>query len=79
MGSHPNIDIDRFPKQGSFAGTPVRVCFNYDTSRTMDGVCVRDDADEPGIMIIRLADGRHVLATECMWTLISEPGREVAP
>jgi hypothetical protein len=31
------------------------------------GEVVRDDIEAPYIMIIRLDDGRHVLATECQW------------
>jgi len=60
------IDIDTFPKQGAFLGKRCDVCFNYDTSRQIRGVYVRDDAEEPWLMIIRLDDGRYVLSTECM-------------
>lgn len=65
MDNPATIAADRFPAQGAYAGRPVRVCFNYDTSRTCNGVVVRDDKEAPGVMIIRLDDGRHVLATEC--------------
>lgn len=51
-----------YPKQGSFWGRSL-VCFDYDTSQAVLGLIVRDDA--PGILIIRLVDGRHVLSTEC--------------
>lgn len=61
------IDAERFPKQGPHWGKQVRVCFNYDTSRTMLGLVVRDDAEEPGRMIIKLEDGRHVLSSECQY------------
>jgi len=48
------------------------VCFDYDTSRTLLGLVVRDDAEEPGRMIIKLEDGRHVLSTECQYQLIDD-------
>ena len=47
MGVRSNIDIDNFPKQRSFLNTRVKVCFNYDTNRTVEGTIVRDDAEEP--------------------------------
>lgn len=67
MGCVKTIDAERFPKQGSHWGKQVRVCFDYDTSRTMLGLVVRDDAEEPGHMIIKLEDGRHVLSSECQY------------
>lgn len=67
MGCENTIDADRFPEQGAWWGRRVRVCFNYDTSRTLLGLVVRDDAEEPGRMIIKLDDGRYVLSTECQY------------
>lgn len=67
MGCVKTIDSERFPRQGRFLGKMVRVCFNYDTSRTILGQVLRDDLEEPGLMIFRLEDGRHVLSTECQW------------
>ena len=58
-----------FPKQGAFLGKKVCVCFNYDPEIQFPGVVVRDDAEEPGRMIIRLDDGRYVLSTECQYKL----------
>lgn len=58
---------NNFPKQGVWLGKRVVVCFNYDTSRQFPGVVVRDDAEEPGRMIIGLDDGRYVLSTECQY------------
>lgn len=69
MGQHPSIDDVRFPKQGTWLHKRVQVCFNYDTSKTVKGLIVREDVEEPGHMIIALDDGRHVLATECMYSL----------
>ncbi|MBU8834399.1 hypothetical protein [Mycolicibacterium goodii] len=68
MGSVPNIGMYCFPKQGSYLGQRVTVCFHYDTEVTIGGEIVRDDAEQPGVAIIKLDDGRHVLTTECMWT-----------
>ena len=71
MGSHSNITIDKFPRQSTgFAGVGkrVEVCFHYDSSRTICGVIVRSDEEEPGRAIIKLDDDRYVLTTECMWS-----------
>lgn len=67
MGVSPHVGFDRFPEQGSFLGRRVEVCFDYDTTRTILGRCVRDDAGGDGRMIILLDDGRAVLATECQY------------
>lgn len=61
------ISFDRFPKQGEYKNRRVRVCFNYDTTAQIEGTAIRDDAEEPGRMIIQLDDGRVVLSTECQW------------
>ena len=68
MGSVPTIDASKFPKQGRELNKTVAVCFNYDLSNQLRGVVVRDDAEEPFQTIIKLEDGRHVLATECMYS-----------
>lgn len=68
MGCHPNISSDKFPKQGAYLNSRAKVCFNYDTNETFLGVVIRDDAEEPGIAIIKLDDGRVVLTTECQWS-----------
>lgn len=67
MGSVDQIDVDRFPTQGPWLGRRVWVCFHYRPERKLPGEVVRDDAEEPGVGIIRLDDGRHVLMTECQW------------
>lgn len=75
MGCVENITLDQFPKQRDWVGRRVTVCFHYDTSKTIGGEIVRDDMESPngddssGITIIRLDDGRHVLATECQYSL----------
>ena len=70
MGVHANIGAEKFPKQGEYIGQKrVLVCFNYDSSRTFPGVCIRDDIEEPFVTIFHLDDGRAVLATECQYQL----------
>lgn len=67
MGCEKTIGAERWPQQGAYWGNQVRVCFDYDMTRTFLGLVVRDDAEEPGRMIIKLEDGRHLLSTECQW------------
>ena len=69
MGSHPKINVTTFPTQGAWLGKPCTVCFHYETATCVQGVIVRDDAEDPWITIIRLADNRYVLATECQYSL----------
>lgn len=68
MGIVVNISHNTFPKQSPDLGRRILVCFNYDLSRQLEGVIVRDDMEEPGRMIIKLDDERYVLSTECQWT-----------
>ena len=68
MGCHKNITINTFPKQGSMLGKRTEVCFHYDTSKTIFGTIVRDDAEDPGESIIKLDDGRYIRATECQYS-----------
>lgn len=72
MGTHPSIASDKFPKQGAYLNARVEVCFHYDSSKTLMGTMIRDDAEEPGIAIINLDDGRTVLTTECMWSPVKK-------
>lgn len=64
------ISKHHWPKQGAFLGARVRVCFDYDISYTVDGIVLRDDAEEPGRMIIQLDNGRVVLSTECQYSFV---------
>jgi hypothetical protein len=68
MGCVKNITPDHFPKQGKFLGKRTKVCFNYDTSCELNGTIVRDDAEEPGRLIIQLDNGWFVLSTECQYS-----------
>lgn len=67
MGVVENIGADQWPKQGHYLGQRCKVVFRYDTSRPSLGTIVRDDAEAPWQTIIRLDDGRTVLATECQY------------
>ena len=65
MGVVATIDHKSFPRQSDLLGKRVRVCFRYDTDHELGGECVRDDLETPWMTILRLDDGRHVLAGEC--------------
>lgn len=73
MGTVTGIDAENFPSQGTLLNQPVSVCFHYNTSKRIPGQVVRDDVDSPYITIIRLIDGRYILATECQFHLIQLP------
>ena len=68
MGAHKNITHDKFPAQGKLLNERVRVCFHYVTSNVIEGICIRDDAEEPRMTIFQLDNGRTVLATECQYS-----------
>jgi hypothetical protein len=70
MGVKANISATEFPKQGALAGKRVAVCFHHDTTRTIEGVVLRDDMEEPLHRVIHLDDGRVVLDTECQFQLL---------
>ena len=72
VGIQAGIDYESFPVQSIRypPGTKVRVCFRYDADRMIDGEIVRNDVASPFIGIIRLADSRHLLMTECMYSLV---------
>ena len=69
MGCHTDINFDTFPKQGNHLGKKVKVCFHFDTSRLISGEIVRNDTSDPYLTIIKLEDGRHVLGTECQYSV----------
>jgi hypothetical protein len=68
MGVVRGIDYVSFPPQGGWLGKRTEVCFKYDTTLRVLGTVVRDDRAEPHVCIIKLDDGRYVLATECQHT-----------
>ena len=69
MGNVVTITATRFPTQGPRLGQRVHVCFHYDTSVRIGGLCVRDDYEAPWQSIFQLDDGRYVLGTECQYAL----------
>lgn len=73
MGVVATITTTQFPKQGSRLGARCQVCFHYDTRSPVEGVIVRDDAEDPWQLIIQLTNGRYVLSTECHYTLQGDP------
>lgn len=66
------VGIDEFPEQAPYER--VLVCFNFHAGQTIEGVVVRNDMTTPGKMIIKLADGRFVLSTECHYSPIRQKG-----
>lgn len=74
MGIVKGIGYDEWPKQGANLGREVRVCFRYDASRTLRGTVIRDDIEEPFRTIIRLDDGRVLLASECQFSIGASVG-----
>jgi hypothetical protein len=69
VGVHKNVSYELFPTQGQHLHKRVTVCFAYDTKRTIGGLVVRDDLEDPFRMIIALDDGRYIDATECQYSL----------
>ena len=67
MGLEEKGSATGYPKQGQFLGKRMQVVFNYDTSKIFGGLCIRDDSEEPCLVIIQLDDGRVVLANECQY------------
>lgn len=57
----------KYPKQGYYLNKEVLVCFNSDTSNIVLGKVIRDDIEEPGLMLIQLENGQVVKSTECCY------------
>ena len=72
MGVVRGVNTKEWPEQSEHVGFLVRVCFGYDTSATLAGRLVRDDVSHPFETIIRLEDGRHVLGTECQYSVVGK-------
>jgi hypothetical protein len=68
MGIAENVGFSKWPQQSDWLGRRVKVCFEYDADNVIGGEVVRCDDEEPGRMIIKLDDGRFVLAPECMYS-----------
>lgn len=69
MGCVKTIDKYNFPRQTGHVNQRVSVCFHYDTSRTVDGTIIRDDAEEPFETLIKLDNGRVLRGVECQYSL----------
>lgn len=70
MGIQSGITAKEFPKQSSWKGNKVKVCFNFTIKDSIEGVIVRDDMEAPFKTIVKLDDGRYVLGTECQYSLL---------
>lgn len=84
MGIVKNIDATYFPEQYIAdknvlvgIGRKVNVCFRFNTDTMIDGVVIRDDKESPFQTIIRLSDGRVVIATECQFHASGEVDKNV--
>ncbi len=71
MGCVESITAYKFPKQSEYVNRRCKVCFNYDTSVTLLGTVVRDDREKPFETLIKLDDGRILLAEECQYSYLS--------
>lgn len=67
MGCISTIDYDNFPKQQSFIGKRVEVCYNFDTTKVHYGTIVRCDKESPFKTIIKLDNGNYILDVECQY------------
>lgn len=70
MGNVATIAHDKWPAQSKHhpPGKKLHVMFHYDTAHMLRGTVVRNDAETPHVMIIRLDDGRYVLDGECQYS-----------
>ncbi len=78
MGVVQNVGRHKMPRQTEHVGSRVLVCFGYDTTDTIGGTILRDDAEPPHRTIIGLFDGRIVLASECQYHIKSQPTSPVS-
>ena len=80
MGCNKHIDYDRYPEQ--YKDNPsgrVMVCFGYKTDRELPATVIRDDAEDPGLTILMLDDGRVVTSTECQYRAMTPQERKSRP
>lgn len=69
MGCVSTIDINNFPKQSDKIGSFVKVVYNYNTNKCEIGKIVRDDMENPFVMIIKI-DERFILSSECQYQFL---------
>ena len=69
MGVVNNISYEKYPEQGRKLGQKVKVIYNYDFSKSHNGIIVRDDIEEPFETIIKLDnEERYLRASECQYS-----------
>lgn len=68
MGTHENININKYPKQSGKLNAKVKLYFHHDTSKSLNGEVVRDDTEAPFLTIIKSEAGKLYLATECQYS-----------
>jgi hypothetical protein len=68
MGCVDHITAEKYPRQGALPECARSgVLSTLTRARAFLGVVIRDDAEAPGRMMIKLDNGRVLLATECQW------------
>ncbi len=76
MGCKNYMAWNKYPKQGSWLGKRVEVCFHYDKTpeHIFKGRIIREDMIEEtqGLTIILLDNGRVVTTLECQYSMIEE-------
>ena len=70
MGYVNTISYDKFPKQSNKVGKRVLVTYHYELKDFHLGTVIRDDTEEPHVMIIKLDNGNTILSTECQYRFI---------
>jgi hypothetical protein len=78
MNLEVGASTDEFPNQSDSLGKRVEVCFKFDASRTIGGEVVREDIEGPFNTIIKLDDGRYILAGECSYKLTEIDGPDLS-
>lgn len=61
------MKIPSYPPQRPTVGCRVKVVFHFDERQIFPGVIVRDDKEEPYVMLVQIGEGQFVLGTECQW------------
>ena len=64
MGVVNTIGFDKFPKQGVQLNQKVEVCFHYNTTKVIEGIIIRDDAEDPYITLIKLAECCRIITLD---------------
>lgn len=67
MGCVNYINYTFYPEQATDLGRKVKVCYYFDSSKVHYGTIIRSDVSEPYLTIIKLDNGRVLLASECQY------------